>query len=99
MALETILQHKREEVAKRQRDLPLDAFKNNLQRSTRSLADALKRQRTGFIMECKKASPSRGVIRPDFNVEAIARCYARYADAISVLADERFFEGRLEYVQ
>jgi indole-3-glycerol phosphate synthase/phosphoribosylanthranilate isomerase len=99
MALETIIAHKREEVARRKAALPLEAFRDGLARSTRSLGAALRAKRTGFVMECKKASPSRGLIRPDFDVEAIARCYARYADAISVLADERFFEGSLEFIR
>ncbi len=99
MALDRIISHKREEVARRKRDLPLDRFAADLPPSTRSLAAALRKPRTGFIMECKKASPSRGLIRPDFDVAAIAEVYARYADAISVLADERFFQGRLEYIR
>ena len=99
MALETILENKRIEVEKRKAARPLDTFKDDLAPSTRSLADALRRPHTGFIMECKKASPSRGPIRPDFDLPAIARTYAAYADAISVLADEKFFDGRLSFVE
>ena len=53
-----------------------------------------------LIAEIKKASPSRGVIRGDFNPVKIAITYqANGASAISVLTDERFFEGRLEYIK
>ncbi len=53
-----------------------------------------------LIAEIKKASPSKGIIRGDFNPIKIAVTYqANGALAISVLTDERFFEGRLEYIK
>ncbi|MDP3730311.1 MAG: indole-3-glycerol phosphate synthase TrpC [Candidatus Omnitrophota bacterium] len=52
-----------------------------------------------LIAEIKKASPSKGILRGDFNPVKIAITYqANGASAISVLTDERFFEGRLEYI-
>ncbi len=52
------------------------------------------------IAEVKKASPSAGVIRKDFDAVAIARTYQDCgADAISVLTDEKYFQGRLEYIE
>ncbi len=95
MALEAILTHKASEVADRKRARPLDRFEGDLSPSDRSLYAALSRARTGFILECKKASPSQGVIRSDFDPEAIAATYARFADGISVLTDQRFFGGSL----
>ena len=52
-----------------------------------------------LIAEIKKASPSKGILRGDFNPVKIAITYqANGASAISVLTDERFFEGRLDYI-
>jgi len=62
---------------------------------------ALKRQdgQIRFIAEVKKASPSKGLIRQDFNHKTIATVYKENkVDAISVLTEEDFFQGRLEFL-
>lgn len=68
-------------------------------RPTRSLAKALRAADKGFILECKKASPSKGVIRENFDPVAIARIYQSYAAAISVLTEPDFFQGDFAYLQ
>ena len=51
------------------------------------------------IAEVKKASPSKGIIAPDFNPTSIAASYERGgAEAVSVLTDEKFFQGSLDYI-
>lgn len=96
MALDQIVAHKRGEVAARCSANPLELVVAGLVRSDRSLDAALRRPRTGFILECKGVSPSQGVIRPAVDLAEVAAAYEPHADAISVLTDERFFGGSLE---
>lgn len=96
MALDSILKHKRDEIAGRKSERPLEAIAQGLAPSERSLSSALGVGRTAFILECKKSSPSKGVLRGDYDPASLARDLARYADAISVLTDERFFGGSIE---
>lgn len=80
-------------VEARKQQQPLASFQNEIQPSTRHFYDALQGARTAFILECKKASPSKGVIRDDFDPARIASIYQHYASAISVLTDEKYFQG------
>jgi indole-3-glycerol phosphate synthase / phosphoribosylanthranilate isomerase len=80
-------------------DLPLTSFVDDLTPSTRCLYKALSQENAGFILECKKASPSKGLIRDDFDVKAIAKTYDKYAAGISVLTDEKYFQGKYEYLK
>ncbi|MCW3212744.1 hypothetical protein NWE46_10360 [Escherichia coli] len=71
-------------VETRKQQQPLASFQNEVQPSTRHFYDALQGARTAFILECKKASPSKGVIRDDFDPARIAAIYKHYASAISI---------------
>ena len=73
----------------------------SLPRSSRSLYDSLNQGRGGarFIMECKSASPSLGLIRGDYHPGDIARLYSRYAAGISVLCEPERFGGDYDHLQ
>ena len=95
MALERIVEAKRREVASGPSCSPGDS-RGPAASGKRSLAAALSGPRTGFILECKKASPSKGVIRADYDPVSIALEYEPFASAVSVLTDGRFFGGSFE---
>lgn len=97
--LETIVIHKRQEIAQRKQDLPLATFVDQLVPSERSLFNALRGRNAGFVLECKKASPSKGLIRANFDLDDIIAAYSPYAAAISVLTDEKYFQGKFEYLR
>ena len=93
--LEKIVADKRLEIEQRKRDLPLDEFISGLDTSQRSFYDALAEENAGFIFECKKASPSKGLIRENFDLDEIISAYQPYAACISVLTDEKYFQGKV----
>jgi indole-3-glycerol phosphate synthase len=100
--LREILEEKQREVAFRKRSVPLSTVLEspNFVRQPLSLAGALRTAGFGVIAEVKKASPSRGVIRCDFDPLLIAEQYARGgAHALSILTDEKFFQGKLEFIR
>jgi len=94
--LEQILESKRGELDRSRRERPQAALQGGLSRSARDFEGALRRGRTGFILECKRRSPSEGELRRDYDPPSIARTYARFADAISVVTDVPFFGGSLD---
>lgn len=85
-------------VEARKQQQPLASFQNDIQPSSRHFYDALQGARTAFILECKKASPSKGVIRENFDPAQIAGVYKHYASAISVLTDEKYFQGSFDFL-
>jgi len=96
--LEKIVQDKAVWVAARKAQQPLATFQPDLQLAERHFYDALRGTRTVFILECKKASPSKGVIREDFDPATIAGVYRHHASAVSVLTDEKYFQGDFAFL-
>jgi indole-3-glycerol phosphate synthase len=96
MILDDIVAARREDVARAKQATPVGELeaRPSYRAARRPFAAALRARRPALIAEVKKASPSRGVIRADFDPVAIARCYASAgAAAVSVLTEERFFQG------
>ena len=90
-----IVATKRKELQARFDGVSLDVLRARAVATTRSLAAAIAQHGARFILEIKKASPSRGAIRSGADSAAIARGYAGVADALSVLTDGTFFGGSL----
>ncbi|WP_206860092.1 indole-3-glycerol phosphate synthase TrpC [Lysobacter changpingensis] len=103
--LDTILARKAEEIQQRSRVRPLEDLRARAlqQPPTRGFADAIRRRHAAgeaaVIAEVKKASPSKGLIRKDFDPAQIARSYeAGGAACLSVLTDVDFFQGSNLYL-
>ena len=103
--LDRIIADKRIEVEIRRSQTSLDQLRetvSDLPRCRNFYKAVTKPNRRGInvIAEVKKASPSAGLIRKDFDPVAIAQIYQRCgAEAISCLTDEKYFQGRLEYIE
>src|SRR5262249_54498131 len=99
MILDEIVAHKRIEVAEAKRRLPLEALFDLVATAPprRDYFGALRGGEMRLIAEIKRASPSKGVLRADFDLLGLASCYvAGGASAISVLTDQKYFGGTLE---
>jgi len=102
--LDKIVADKRLEVRDRQSKVSLDQLKDQVAglakcRNFYKAVTARNRRGINVIAEVKKASPSAGLIRRDFDPVEIAQTYEKCgSSAISVLTDEKYFQGRLEYI-
>lgn len=102
MILDTIIEHKLKELKSQQSQVPLSTLKskvNSLEPTKDFLSAIAHPDSINLIAEVKKKSPSKGIIREDFDPVVIAKTYAEYgASAVSVLTDEHFFDGSLNYL-
>ena len=101
--LDQLAEHARQRVAAAQKAVPLEELRRqafSLPRGDFGFEKALGKSGLSFICECKKASPSKGLIAPSFPYLEIARAYeAAGADAISVLTEPRWFLGSDRYLR
>ncbi len=102
MILDRIVADNRLELETRRGSFPLEELRRVAleQPTPLDFASALRGERVQLIAEVKKASPSRGVIRSDFNPVEIAQTYAsNEASAISVLTEARYFRGNINHLR
>ncbi len=104
--LKKIISRKAEEVAEARKTVPLEQLKAQLAAApvVRSFVKALQKKldegKSAVIAEVKKASPSKGILREDFDPAEIGRDYAAHGAAcLSVLTDRDFFQGAPEYLK
>ena len=101
--LDQLAGHARERTEQAKQKTPLSVLKEQaeaLPKGAFAFEQALKAPGISFICECKKASPSKGLIAPDFPYLSIAKEYhAAGADAISVLTEPKWFLGRDQYLR
>lgn len=103
--LKKILQRKQEEVSERKKIRSLSELEKNIAEQgklrgfSQALAQQISRKRPAVIAEIKKASPSKGLLREDFQPQTIAQSYAENgATCLSVLTDVDFFQGHDDYL-
>ncbi len=101
--LDEIVAKKKERLSLAKSRVPLSALKPRISdiEKPRDFKAALKRkqdEKIKLVAEIKKASPSKGVIRKNFEPLEIAKIYEKQADAISILTEEDFFQGNLEFI-
>lgn len=105
--LEEIIAYKKIEVEISKEKLPFDKLKKMIRRDavngvsfSKILQTKINQKQIALIAEIKKASPSKGVIKKDFNHLEIAKAYkAGGATCLSVLTDEKYFQGNLNYIK
>ena len=101
--LDEIIANKRREVSDLQKKVPIAQLTAAAaaQARPKPFSQTLRARATvAIIAEIKKASPSAGVIREDFDPEKIATIYESHgAAAISILTDEKYFQGKLDYLK
>ena len=101
--LDQLAAHAKERTAEAKRRLPLEQVRQQaltLPKGDFAFERALQKPCISFICECKKASPSKGLIAPDFPYLQIAKEYeAAGADCISVLTEPKWFLGSDEYLR
>ena len=100
--LATIAGHVREQVARRRRDMSPQALRDRplFHAPVRGFAKSLSGTSRRIIAEVKRASPSKGIIRQDFDPPGLAKDFAEHgASAVSVLTEERFFQGSLSHLE
>ena len=104
MILDEIIKKTKEDLKKRKADYPQEwlgrslAYNPYVPRDVLGALRSSKDEPIKIIAEIKKASPSKGVIREEFEPIKIAQEYEQYANAFSILTEPHWFKGDIEYI-
>lgn len=99
MILDEIVAKKKQTLEKSEYKFDANRLYSAMEKPVASFYDAMSKNGLSIIGEVKKASPSRGLIKSDFNPVKIAKEYENVVDAISVLTEEDYFQGSAEYLR
>ncbi|WP_343188386.1 bifunctional indole-3-glycerol-phosphate synthase TrpC/phosphoribosylanthranilate isomerase TrpF [Buchnera aphidicola (Ceratoglyphina bambusae)] len=97
--LESILFNKIEWLKIIKKKKPLHNFMHLIKKTNNNFKNSLKNNFPAFIFEIKKTSPSLGKICKNFNIHKIVNSYNKYASAISVITEEKYFHGNIKYLK
>lgn len=101
LILDDIVKNKKKQVEMEKNKIPIEFYKNEILNMTPALnfREKLGSRRLSIIAEIKRASPSKGIIKENFNVKSIADIYKKIdIDAISVLTERKYFLGKDQYI-
>ncbi|MFV9567770.1 indole-3-glycerol phosphate synthase TrpC [Thermoanaerobacter mathranii] len=101
MVLDEIVRHKKKEVEEKKRIKPVEELINEIKGGySGNFKKALQKEGISIIGEIKKASPSKGIIKDEFDPVKVAKVYEKVdIDAISVLTEKEFFKGDDNYIR
>jgi len=101
MVLDEIVRHKKKEVEEKKRIKPVEELINEIKGGySGNFKKVLQKEGISIIGEIKQASPSKGIIKEDFDSVKIAKVYEKVdVDAISVLTEKEFFKGDDNYIR
>lgn len=94
-----IIQYKKKWIQIHKLKKPLLSFYKDIQKSKKKFKASLEKNNPAFILECKQASPSEGILRSTFDIPKIIQIYNKYANAISIITENKFFKGSFKYLQ
>ncbi|QJC28512.1 bifunctional indole-3-glycerol-phosphate synthase TrpC/phosphoribosylanthranilate isomerase TrpF [Enterobacteriaceae endosymbiont of Plateumaris consimilis] len=94
--LKEIIKNKISWIQNKKKFFPIKKFFPYIKKTKYDFYHALKSNNSVFILECKKYSPSKGLICKNYDLKFIAHIYKKYSSVISVLTDEKYFQGSFD---
>src|SRR3989338_4046288 len=97
--LEKMRSIKKAEIALAKKQLPLEKLRKKATESKQPFKKAPAKKGIALIAEFKKSSPSKGKINPNASISGFVRLYDKYADAVSMLTEQKFFSGKTDFTR
>lgn len=99
ITLNNIIQYKKDWININKKKIPFKKFQHLIKKSKKDFYNKISNKNKFFILECKRSSPTHGQICKNFNLNKISKIYKKYATIISVLTDEKYFDGKFEFLK